>query len=565
MTWRESRLSPDGTHHLRGDAPQYDERFDEVLKFHEPGLAPVRRGAAAWHIRADGSDAYSRRFERTFGFYEGLAAVVGGDGWHHVGPDGADIDTARYEWCGNFQGGRCTVREHGGAYFHLRADGIPAYEARWRYAGDFRDGIGVVQSSDGRSTHVDIHGEIVHGEWFLDLDVFHKGFARARDEDGWTHVDTDGRPAYTRRFAAVEPFYNGQARVERFDRGLEVIDEVGRTVQPLRAAAETPLQRLSSLMVGFWGTQVIRAAAGCHIIEHLPGAVGDVADKASLSPDGALRLLRGLWELGLVDRDEQSWLPTDTGALLHRESLSGMADAAQHWGTEHYAAWAELGTSLATGEPGFERVYGRSFFDRLSDKPEHLECYHGAMRGYAEHDYGCLHDHLPLAGVHHVVDAGGGSGALIANLLAKRSDITGTLLDLPEVVASPLVARLAGEGVRLVAADLFSPWPCSADLVVLARVLHGWDDARARTILRNARQALEPGGRVALVEIVLADHHPGGALLDLNMLAICGGRERTHEAWVSLAGSAGFRVSNVTPAPTYGSVLTLTPEGGSSA
>lgn len=552
-------MAADGTHHVLGGAALYLERFDEVLKFHEPGLAPVRRDDAAWHIRTDGSEAYGRRFMRTFGFYDGLAAVTGPDGWHHIRLDGTDISPARFEWCGNFQGGRCAVRERGGGYLHLRFDGTPAYTGRWRYAGDFRDGIGVVQEADGRSTHIDPHGEPIHGKWFLDLDVFHKGFARARDKEGWTHVDASGRPTYARRFAAIEPFYNGQARVERSDGALEVIDEAGRTMGLLRAPTKTPLERLSGLMVGFWGTQAIRAAAGFQIIDHLPGEVGDVAAKASLPQDAALRLLRALWELDLVRRKEQLWVPTDTGALLHSQSPSGMADAAQHWGAEHYTAWAELASSLATGEPGFERVHGRPFFDWLADEPAQLERYHRAMQGYAEHDYECLHDHLPLDGVRHVVDAGGGSGALVRHLLASRADVTGTLLDLPEVVASSPLRKLANQRLRLVGADLFSPWPCKADLVVLARVLHDWGDERARTILQHARRALEPGGQVALVEFVVEDNDPNGALLDLNMLAICGARERTLHAWTALARSAGFQLSDVAPLPTYGAVLTLKP------
>jgi hypothetical protein len=77
MTWRDSRVASDGTHHVLRSEPLYAERFDEVLKFHDPGLAPVRRLEEAWHIHPDGSEAYGRRFSRTFGFYEGLAAVTG--------------------------------------------------------------------------------------------------------------------------------------------------------------------------------------------------------------------------------------------------------------------------------------------------------------------------------------------------------------------------------------------------------------------------------------------------------------------------------------------------------
>ena len=77
---------------------------------------------------------------------------------------------------------------------------------------------------------------VIHGRWFVDLDVFHKGLARARDADGWTHIDRCGEPAYARRFAQVEPFYNGQAGVERDDGGLEVIDSTGAVLVELRPA-----------------------------------------------------------------------------------------------------------------------------------------------------------------------------------------------------------------------------------------------------------------------------------------------------------------------------------------
>jgi hypothetical protein len=241
MSWRHAVVSECRTHHRLQGLPLYGERFDEVLRFHEPGLAPVRRGTQAWHIGPDGSAAYARRFLRTFGFYEGAAAVVSQQGWHHIGSSGRDLYDARYGWCGNYQGGRCSVRDVDGAYFHLDGQGHPAYAARWCYAGDYRDGIAVVQGDGGRSTHVNREGALVHGRWFLDLDVFHKGFARAREHRGWTHVGLDGRPAYARRFSMVEPFYNGQARVETEAGALEVIDPSGATLVTLRAATRGPI------------------------------------------------------------------------------------------------------------------------------------------------------------------------------------------------------------------------------------------------------------------------------------------------------------------------------------
>lgn len=234
--WRSARIAPDKSHHTFQGEPMYQARFDEVLKFHAPGLAPVRRGQEAWHIDERGHAGYEQRFLGTFGFYEGMAAIRARDGWYHIRPDGTELYAARHAWCGNFQEGRCPVRGTDGRYHHIDATGRPVYEQRWRYAGDFRDGAAVVQGEDGRSSHIDPRGGLLHGHWFLELDVFHKGAARARDEHGFMHVDERGQPLYVRRFAAVEPFYNGQARVERHDGGLEVIDPHGRMLVQLRSA-----------------------------------------------------------------------------------------------------------------------------------------------------------------------------------------------------------------------------------------------------------------------------------------------------------------------------------------
>jgi len=158
------------------------------------------------------------------------------NGWFHVFADGRSLYGERYAWCGNFQGGRCTVRRSDGLYFHLQLDGRVAYPERYRYAGDYRDGIAVVQGEDGLHTHIDVGGQQVHGCWLHDLDVFHKGYACARDDGGWHHIDMKGRPIYSRRFAAIEPFYNGQARVEDFDGSLLIIKETGETMLKLRDA-----------------------------------------------------------------------------------------------------------------------------------------------------------------------------------------------------------------------------------------------------------------------------------------------------------------------------------------
>jgi len=190
----------------------YARRFFRVQKFHAPGLAPVLDQTGAYHILPTGEAAYSARFLHAWGFYEGRAAALDANGWGHILADGSNLYAPCFAWCGNFQGARCTVRTATGEYFHIAADGTPAYASRYRYAGDYRDGCAVVICPKiGLCTHIDAFGLPVHGRWFLDLDVFHKGLARARDSGGWFHVDRRGLAAYGQRYSEVEPFYNGTA------------------------------------------------------------------------------------------------------------------------------------------------------------------------------------------------------------------------------------------------------------------------------------------------------------------------------------------------------------------
>jgi hypothetical protein len=186
------------------------------------------------HINGLGEPAYTLRFRQTWGFYEGLASVEDERGWLHIGTDGSGLSPERYEWCGNFQEGRCPVRERGGGYFHITTGGAPAYAAKHRYAGDFREGFAVVRyASDGLCGHIDGEGRAVHAGRFIDLDVYHKGHARARDERGWFHIDVAGRALYEARFAQLEAFYNGQAAAETPCGERVIVDATGRAIHRL--------------------------------------------------------------------------------------------------------------------------------------------------------------------------------------------------------------------------------------------------------------------------------------------------------------------------------------------
>jgi hypothetical protein len=225
------QVSKDRTQHVIDGKPLYSRRFWQVLNYHNPpGYAPVKDSTGAYHIDTSGEPVYDSRFIETFGYYGSIAAVKTRNGWGHIDTSGNALYAPLYEWVGNFQDERCVVRSSNHLYHHIRTNGSPSYDEEYRFAGDYREGIAVVQGNDYLFFHIDKIGNRVHQHSFLDLDVFHKGYARARDERGWFHVDLEGKAIYETRFSAVEPFYNGQARVTLDEGSTCLINEKGQTI-----------------------------------------------------------------------------------------------------------------------------------------------------------------------------------------------------------------------------------------------------------------------------------------------------------------------------------------------
>lgn len=215
--WSQLIIHPAGTHHIdpRGE-PAYAERFDHVLAFHEPGLAPARHQGRAFHIHPDGTPAYAPWFHETFGFYGGLAAVRKDHEWFHIDARGEPAYASRWRWAGNFQNDLCVVQAEDGLFHHVDATGVKR-TGPWQYAGDFREGAAAVRTVDRSARHITTTGAFLHDHAPDALDAYHKGWARARDKSGWYHIDRQGRAAYAQRYRDLEPFYNGRAIAGKFD------------------------------------------------------------------------------------------------------------------------------------------------------------------------------------------------------------------------------------------------------------------------------------------------------------------------------------------------------------
>lgn len=521
-------VSPCGTYHLdhQGE-PLYVRRFDQVLPFHEPGLAPVYADAKAWHIRLDGADAYVERFERTFGFYCGVAAVADVGEWFHITANGLPLYADRYSFVGNFQNDCCVVCDAEGRYFHIDLQGYALYPSRWRYCGDFREGIAVVQGEDGLSTHINTMGKLVHGLWFSDLDVFHKGFARARDKAGWYHVTRAGQPLYAQRFAQVEPFYNGCSRVETLDGGLLVIDEAGTVLRELRPGCRDHFAELSGDMVGYWRTFALSTAAELAVLDHLPATTAHLAQVVGADPLRLARLLCALAELDVVVASGGKWVLSAKGQYLSSDHAQSLQQAAIEYGGDLLDRWRAL-PSIVRGEPAAQDI-----FTSVATDPQRCSGHHQMLASYALHDYPAVIGLLDIQPNEVVFDAAGGSGTLSRLLAERYPEATIICGDMAPVL-------MAVDGVQTISFDLFKPWPIKANKVLLARVLHDWNDAQAVEVLRQAKESLLPSGEVLVLEMLLPDTGFGGGLCDLHLLAVTGGQERRLSEYQELFERAGL-------------------------
>jgi hypothetical protein len=227
MNWKDLEVSENQTYFHIGGVPVFDRIFLEVLKFHAPGIAPVKDATGAFHINGQGEDLYSFRFDRSFGYYCSRAAVCKDSLWFHLDENGQVAYSQRFTWTGNFQENVCTVRNERNEYFHIDLSGNPCYESSLVYAGDFKDGVACVKTNDGSFRHIMKDGSFFHPYQYEDLGVFHKGFATAKDQKGWFHINKQGAPLYDQRYLFVEPFYNGQALVTCFDGSKRILNEEG--------------------------------------------------------------------------------------------------------------------------------------------------------------------------------------------------------------------------------------------------------------------------------------------------------------------------------------------------
>jgi ubiquinone/menaquinone biosynthesis C-methylase UbiE len=533
----------DRTHHIDSSGkPIYPARFIEVGKFHPPGLAPVFDKIGWYHILPNGKSAYEQRYEKVWGFYFGYAAAKDLTGWTHIDSKGVPIYNERYIWVGNFQENLCTIQNESG-FFHINNKGKRVYSEYYAYVGDFRDGVAVATSLiDGQSFHIQTDGKKLYTKSFRSLDVFHKGYARAKDENGWHHINREGLSCYPQRYANVEPFYNGLSVVEDNQGRRLRISQNGELIDILAEEYITEnehFQSLSADIVGYWKSLTISCAIKLGLVEALPGTTDEIAKTVGIRKEMALRILRATTELNLTNKNENEiWNLTSKGKQLKLSHPTSLAFSVLEMCGPILDKWKNLEDVLKDKKKPddvfAEAAYSAERYKNLQDM----------MNSYANRDYqeAAKHLFLPTHGI--VVDAGGGLGSLAKQIKSFQPKLEVKVFDRPEVCKLAR-ERFFDTNLEWIGGDFFESWPIKADVIVMSRVLHDWDDNKCSTILKNARTALKANGKIVLVETILSENSGAYGLCDLHLLTVNGGKERTLNEFIQLGNKCGLSLSGV--------------------
>jgi len=307
---------------------------------------------------------------------------------------------------------------------------------------------------------------------------------------------------------------------------------------------------------GFMASQSLHAAAKLRIADVLSGGAmtsHEVADACAAQEYPLRRLMRYLTAIGVLIEDEQGRFScTALGSLLRSDHPQSVRAIAMMYGEPFWwRSWGDLYGTVKTGQPAFDRVHGEPLFDYLAHTPVDAAIFNAGMTSGTNVDVENIVAAYDFSPFTKIVDVGGGHGGLLRALLERYPNGSGVLCDLPEVIAGAGEMQQSAVATRceLVPADMFQSVPSGGDAYILKRVLHDWNDDEAIKILESCRRAVVRGGRVLVMELVVkASNQPDAAKwMDLNMLVMLTGRERTEAEFGELYSRTGFRLTRVVP------------------
>jgi hypothetical protein len=334
----------------------------------------------------------------------------------------------------------------------------------------------------------------------------------------------------------------------------------------MTSSTPDPAQQVLQIAVGYVASAALYTAITLNIADHLGAGPRNVSELARLSganEDALFRVLRLLVSLGVFAETSARRFALNPAAELLRKdvpgSLRGMAVFLPD--PFHFRVYANLLHSVTTGKPAVDTTVGMPVFEYLAKNPEYSKVFNDAMTALSAPVIAAALDAYDFGQIGVLVDVAGGHGEVLMSVLKKYPNVRGVLTDVGHVIdgAKPRIAAAGlADRCQAVPCDFFKAVPEGGDAYIMKHIIHDWDDGRATTILKNIGRAMgDKRGKVILLESVIAD---GGApdfgkMLDIEMLAMPGGRERSADEFRALFAGAGFELTRVVPTKSPLSVV----------
>ncbi|HEY2839267.1 MAG TPA: methyltransferase [Pirellulales bacterium] len=318
----------------------------------------------------------------------------------------------------------------------------------------------------------------------------------------------------------------------------------------------TPSIELAQLITSNWLNQAVYVAARLEIADLLaagPLRADELAARTKTHALSLYRLLRTLASRGIfAEGADGRFQLTPLADALRKDAPDSKWAMAIMLGSEPYHAWGDLLHNVQTGECAFTHRYGKPLFDFLAEHPEKARDFDAAMTSIHGRETAAMLDAYDFSGVTTLVDAGGGNGSTLAEILKRHTSMQGVLFDLPHVVAAA-EERLRAAGVasrcRAIGGSFFETAPSGGDAYILRHIIHDWDDEQSVQILSCVRRAMSEKSRLLVVEYVIqTGNEPApGKYYDLAMMVLPGGMERTEAEYRQLFDAGGLRLARIVP------------------
>jgi hypothetical protein len=284
-------------------------------------------------------------------------------------------------------------------------------------------------------------------------------------------------------------------------------------------------------------------------LDESPRTAEELAKDTGANADALARTLRVLSAEGIFEaRQDGTWGHSPISRLLRSDHPQSMRSFVRMIGLSVYWRGFEyFADVLRTGESAQERVVPGGFWKYLGESPEAARLFDEAMMGKAYGQIAGVLKAYDFSGFETIADIGGGRGHLLAAVLKAAPRARGVLFDQPHVTAAAQAAGMESERLRMHPGSFFeNPLP-AADCYLIMQVIHDWSDKEAARILAAIRKAAAPGAKLLVIEcIVPEDSNPSWTkMLDLQMLTLLSGKERTEKEYSQLLRAAGFRLDRV--------------------